>query len=148
MKVIGLAAYPVGRDLQIASGPAAIRPNTVIVERAEDHVLHPATIPVKTVTSGINNTVVATNDSSSRTDRVLTSSVGKEDLPNGREGIRSFSIAWKLPLLSSRFAGHATPLRKIGSIAIQLISIDGIVHSILCPEAEIRILRVLNDRRT
>src|SRR5579859_1676113 len=46
MKVIWLGAYPVGRHLQVASGPAAVGRITVIVQRAEDQVLHPAAIPV------------------------------------------------------------------------------------------------------
>src|SRR5437588_596753 len=58
MIVIWLGAYPVGRYLQIAGGPAAIRCTAVLVERAEDHVLHPVTIPVEAVASSVNHTMV------------------------------------------------------------------------------------------
>ena len=83
MKVIWPGMYPVGRDLQIAGGPAAIRRIASIVQRAEDHVLYPAAIPVEAVPSGVNNTLVEACDGSARADHVLTRGVGKEDFPNG-----------------------------------------------------------------
>src|SRR5713101_206338 len=45
MIVIWPGVYPVGRDLQIASGPAAIRRTAVLVQWTEDHVLYPVPIP-------------------------------------------------------------------------------------------------------
>src|ERR1700682_348584 len=72
MIVIWLGAYPVGRDLQIVSCPTAIRRTAVLVQRAEDQVLHPVTMPVETVASRVNHTMVEACDGSTRAGHVLT----------------------------------------------------------------------------
>src|SRR5436190_14433387 len=152
MKVTWLVIYPVGRDLQIASSPAAIRCTAVIVQRAEDQVVHPAPIPVEAVTSSVNNTLVAASDGSTRAGAVSTSCVGKKDFPNGREGIRRVPIARGLPLLLGRLAQAFVnaSLCKIGNLTNQLIGVSGIVHTSPCPilgdDVRLRIYRVLNDR--
>ena len=152
MIVIWLGAYPVGRDLQIASGPAAKRRPAVLVQRAEDQVLHPVTIQVEAVASSVNYTLVAAHDGSTRADEVLTSPVGKKDFPDGREGIRKVSIARGLPLLLGRLAQACVvaPLCKIKSRADLLIDVGGIAHARRCPmldsDVGVRIHRVLNDR--
>src|SRR5207247_6790380 len=56
--VIWLGVYPIGRNLQIAGSPAAIRRTAVIVQRAKDHVSHPVTIPVEAMAGTVNHTVV------------------------------------------------------------------------------------------
>src|SRR5260370_11552812 len=99
--------YPVGRNLQIASSPAAIGRIAAIVQRAEDHILYPVTIPVEAVPSGVNNTLVEACDGSTRTDHVLTSGVGKKDFPNGREGIRRFPFRGGFPACLAGFPGLA-----------------------------------------
>src|SRR5436309_2934417 len=102
MKVIGLGTYPVGRVLQIASGPAAIGRTTVLVQRAEDHILHPATIQVEAVAGSVNHTLVEADDGSTRAGHILTGVVGQKDFPHGREGISSVPVAGRLSLLLSR----------------------------------------------
>src|SRR6266851_1557903 len=58
MQVACPGIYPFGRNVQVARGPTAIRRAALIVERAEDHVMHPVTIPVEAVTSRINHIMV------------------------------------------------------------------------------------------
>src|SRR5438128_5382841 len=120
--------YPVGRHLQIASSPAAIRRIAVLVQRAEDHVLHPVTIPVEAVASSVNNTMVEAFDGSTRADHILPGGVGKKDFPNGREVIRRVPIARGLSLLLVGLAQAfvAAALCKLGSIANLLIGVGGI----------------------
>src|SRR6266704_3219057 len=142
--------YPVGRNLQIASCPAAIRRTAAIVQRAEDHVLYPVTIPVEAVPSGVNNTLVEACDGSTRTDHILTNGVGKKDFPNGREGIRRISITWGLSLLLGCFAQAGVDfLCKIGGVAVLLIGVGGSAHVSHCPILEgvigRSIHRVLDD---
>src|SRR6266699_2570244 len=133
--------YPVGRNLQIASCPAAIRRTAAIVQRAEDHVLYPVTIPVEAVPSGVNNTLVEACDGSTRTDHILT---------NGREGIRRISITWGLSLLLGCFAQAGVDfLCKIGGVAVLLIGVGGSAHVSHCPMLDgtvgVRIHQVHND---
>src|SRR5260370_18630726 len=144
--------YPVGRNLQIASSPAAIGRIAAIVQRAEDHILYPVTIPVEAVPSGVNNTLVEACDGSTRTDHVLTSGVGKKDFPNGREGIRRIPITWGLSLLLGCFAQAPLDfLLKIRSVACLLIGVGGIAHVSRCPMLDgnvgVRMHRVHNDGR-
>src|SRR5260370_29058633 len=116
--------YPVGRNLQIASSPAAIGRIAAIVQRAEDHILYPVTIPVEAVPSGVNNTLVEACDGSTRTDHVLTSGVGKKDFPNGPKGIRRIPITLGLSLLPGCFAPAGVAfLCQIGSLAVLLIGV-------------------------
>src|SRR6266702_1080219 len=133
--VIWLGMYPVGRNLQIASGPAAVRRTAILVQRAEDHVLYPVTIPVEAVASRVNHTLIETFDGSTRADHVLTRGVAKKDFPHGREGISRILIARGLSRLLDcpARAGIEALLSKIGSIAIQLIGVGGIAHFIYCP---------------
>src|SRR5713226_1854048 len=123
MIVIWPGSYPVGRDLQIASGPAAIRRTAFLVQRAEDQVLHPVTIPVEAVASRVNHTLVEACDGRPRADHVLTSLVGKKDFPNGREGIRRVAIARRLPLLLGCLAQAFidAPLGKSESSAERMV---------------------------
>src|SRR5712692_6893986 len=152
MIVIWPGVYPVGRDLQIASGPAAIRRTAVLVQRAKDQVLHPGTIPVEAVASTVNHTLVEACDGISRADHVLTSSVGKKDFPNGRERIRRVPIERRLPLLLGHLALACVEasLGKIGRSADLLIGIGGIAHvrhrPMLDDDVGVRIHRMLNDR--
>src|SRR3989440_11653931 len=104
MKVVWFGAYPVGRDLQIAGSPAAIRRAAIIEERAEDYVVHPVAIPVEAVAGGVNNTLIEAFNGSTRAGHVLTSGVGNKDFSNGRERIRRVSIARGLPLLLGCFS--------------------------------------------
>ena len=152
MKVVWFGAYPVGRDLQIAGSPAAIRRTAIIEERAEDHVVHPVTIPVEAVAGGVNNTLVEAYNGSTRAGHVLTGGVGNKDFSNGREGIRRVSIARGLAHLLGcfPFVGVDAALCEIGSIAGLLIGVGGIAHARYCPMIDDdlwnRIHRVLNDR--
>src|SRR5262245_11847850 len=121
--------YPVGRNLQIAGSPAAIGRIAVIVQRAEDHVLHPITIPVEAVPGAVNNTMVEAFDCSTRADHVLTRGVGKKDFPDGREGIRKVPIKRRLSLLLGCLALVGVDfLCKIGSVAVLLIGVGGSAH--------------------
>src|SRR2546423_6942016 len=152
MIVVWFGAYPVGRDLQIAGSPAAITRVAIIEERAEDHVVHPVTIPVEAVAGGINNTLVEAYNGSTRAGHVLTGGVGNKDFSNGRERIRRVPISRGLPHLLGCFslAGVDASLCEIGSIAGLLIGIGGITHARRCPmiydDLLNRINRVLNDR--
>src|SRR5947207_13109004 len=130
MIVVWFGAYPVGRDLQIAGSPAAITRVAIIEERAEDHVVHPVTIPVEAVAGGINNTMVEAYNGSTRAGHVLTGGVGNKDFSNGREGISRVPIAGGLPHLLGCFplVGIGAPLCEIGSIASLLVGVGGIRH--------------------
>jgi hypothetical protein len=151
MIVIWPGIYPVGRDLQITSGPTAIRRTAILVQWAENHVLYPVPIPVEAVASRVNNTLVEACDGSTRADVVLTRIARKKDFPNSREGINRVSIARGLPLLLNRLtlAGVDAPLWKRGSIVDLLIGVDGIAHARHGPmfddDVGVRIHRVLND---
>src|SRR5260221_12525074 len=125
--------YPVGRNLQIASCPATIRRTAAIVQRAEDYVLYPVTIPVEAVPSGVNNTLVEAWDGSTRTDHVLSRGVGKKDFPNGRKGIRRISITWGLSLLLGCFAQAGVYfLCNIGKRAAMPIAVAVCPHFTHC----------------
>src|SRR5581483_6025421 len=144
---------PVARNLQLARSPAAVGCSAMIVERAKDHVVRPATTPVEAVTSRVNRILVSTYDSSTRADRVLTCAHGKKDFPNGREGIRSLSIGRGLSLLLGRFArsGITALLGRIDSSrADQRIFVDSTTHIRCCPilngNGGTRIHLMLNDR--
>src|SRR3989440_5878029 len=102
MKVIWPGVYPVGRGLQNAGGPAAIRRTAVIVQRTEDQVLHPVTIPVETVAGSVNHTMVEACDGRTRAGHVSTSGVGKKDFPSGGGGISWVPIARGLLTLLGR----------------------------------------------
>ena len=130
MQVICPGPYPVGRNLQIARGPAAKRRTAFIVQWTEDQILHPAAIPVEAVAGGVNNTLVEAYNGSTGAGHVLTGGVGSKDFSNGRERIRRFPIAWGLPHLLGCFpqALVDAPLRKIGSIADLLIRVGGSAH--------------------
>src|SRR2546429_6747235 len=151
-KSVWCRAYAVGRRLQIAGSPGAIRRAAIIEEKAEDHVVHPVTIPVEAVAGGVNNTLVEAYNGSTRAGHVLTRCVGNKDFSNGREGIRRFPIARGLPHLLGCFplAGVDASLCEIGSIAGLLIGVGGIAHAHRCPMADDdlwnRIHRVLNNR--
>ena len=155
MQVALPGTYPFRRNFQVARSPTAIRRAALIVERAEDHILHPVTIPVEAVTSRINHIMVEAYHGSAGADHVLTGGVGKKDLPNGGERISRISVEWGLPILPGRLArvDVGVRLRKIDAIAgivNQLIAIDGAAHSIFCPVAYdnggIRIHLVYADR--
>src|SRR5438034_2948419 len=151
MKVVWLGVYPVRGNLQIAGGPAAIRRNTVLIQRAEDDILHPVTIPVEAVPSSVNNTLVDASHGSTRADEVLTSGIAKKDFPNGRERIRRVPIERGLPLLLGRLGQTFVdaPLCQISSIAVLQIGVGGIAHVSRCPmlddDVRIRIHRVFTD---
>ena len=83
MIIIWLGVYPLGRGFQIASGPAAIRRIAVVVQRAEDQVVHPFLTPIEAVASSVNNATIETSDGSARADDILTSVIGKKEFPNG-----------------------------------------------------------------
>ena len=152
MIVVWLGVYPVGRDLQIAGGPAAIRRTAVLVQGAEDDVVHPVTLPVEAVPSSVNNTLVEASNGSARAEEVLTSSIGKKDFPYGREGIRRVPIEWGMPLVLGCLAQAFVdaPLCQMGSSAVLPTGVGGIAHMSRCPMLDdtvgIRLYRVLTDR--
>src|SRR5215472_8235355 len=152
MKIVCFGVYPVRRNLQIAGDPAAIRRTAVLIERAEDHVLHPVTIPVETVPGSVNNTLVVASDGSTRADEILTSSVAKKDLPHGRERISRVSVERGLPLLLGCLARafDTAHLCQSRNIAVLFIGVGGRAHVSRCPmlddNAWIRRHRVLTDR--
>src|SRR5216683_404443 len=155
MQVALPGTYPFGRNFQVARDPTAIRRAAPIVQRAEDHVMHPVTIPVEAVTGRVNHIMVEAYHGSAGADHVLTGGVGKKDLPNGGERISRISIERGLPILPGSLASAdvAARLREIDAIAgivNQLIAIDGAAHSIFCPVAYdnrgVRIYFVYADR--
>ena len=114
--------------------------------------MHPVTIAVEAVASGINHTMVAAHDRSTRAGEVLTGGVSSKDFPNGRVGIRKVPIARELPLLLDRFALAcvAALLCQPGSLADLLIGISGTAHArrrpILDDSVGVCIHGVLSDR--
>ncbi len=152
MQVIWHGVQPVGRDLQIARGPAAIGRIAVIVQRAEDQVARPAAAPVETVPSGVNGAAVGADNGGTRAGYVLACLVIEKDSPHSREGIRSVPGTRRLPALPGRsdHAVSAAPLCKRGSSAELLIGVDGAAHASRAPmlhnDAGAGIHRVFNDR--
>src|SRR5258706_6235937 len=94
--IIWGSIYPIRGNLQIARSPAVIRCVAILVQGAEDHILHPVTIPVEAVTGSVNYTMVAALDGSTGADEIPTCGAGKKDFPDCRKGIRKVLVARRL----------------------------------------------------
>src|ERR1700730_3267296 len=154
MQVARPGVYPTRRNLKVARRQAAVGSITTIVERAEDHVPHPAAIPVETVTGSVKRIMVGAYHSRTGANHILARGVAKKDLANRRKGISSVPVAGRLPILAGRLARAAVAARlcdidAIAGIIDQLIAIHGPAHSIFCPVADdgggVRIYCVFTD---